>query len=271
MTTTTKDTLRIIRNWESILENNEPLEKRDLEKDIEIIDRFLILSSSREECNAVRQCREYLFRRDYDCERLLYLTAKASAVLERHMERKRNCGGNDLYGQAKRFKGTTGNLFNEKLRFLDGENLRNVDVELEDGATSRKVRRIVEKRMCQAYHKQNKSGQNHGNGRRHYMQRATSFQLFNIGQVENVRYKDRGESTHWKRVYDPNTGDVVFKKKTAFSSYEEAMNGIQHFRENHPTDSKEMHAYVCSHCGRYHIGHDSHYARKFPDFAQPMP
>ena len=54
------------------------------------------------------------------------------------------------------------------------------------------------------------------------MKRATSFQLHNLGQVENVYGVSRTTSTHWKRSYDPITGEVVFKKKMAYSTLEEA-------------------------------------------------
>ena len=57
-----------------------------------------------------------------------------------------------LQGQGERFKGETRRLFDERLRFKDNMLLRNFDIETENPKDSRKVRRIVEKRMCQAYH-----------------------------------------------------------------------------------------------------------------------
>ena len=142
---------------------------------------------------------------------------------------KKSKGRVKLQGQGERFKGETRRLFDERLRFKDNMLLRNFDIETENPKDSRKVRRIVEKRMCQAYHRRNRRVDYDGSQRRneHYwMNRATSFQLYNIGQVENVGSVSRGYSTHWKREYDELTGQVVFKKKMAYSSEEEAMIAV---------------------------------------------
>ena len=58
-----------------------------------------------------------------------------------------------LNGQDVRFKKETEKIFKEKLKFKKGMLLRNFDIETEAPHDSKKVRRIVEKRMCQAYHR----------------------------------------------------------------------------------------------------------------------
>ena len=136
-----------------------------------------------------------------------------------------------------------------------GITLKDVDITMEDGATSRKVRRIVEKRMCQAYHRQHKNCGQNGGRDRHYMKRATSFQLHNLGQIECETGVCRTESTHWKRSYDPITGEVVFKKKMGYSTYEEAMEAARQFSLRHPEDKRTISAYKCAYCGMWHIGH----------------
>ena len=40
------------------------------------------------------------------------------------------------------------------------------------------------------------------NREKYWMDRATAFQLYNIGQKEKARNIRRGESTHWKRKKD---------------------------------------------------------------------
>ena len=165
-------------------------------------------------------------------------------------------------GQDVRFRSQTGHIFAEKLRFKEGMLLRNFDVETESASDSRKVRRIIEKRMCQAYHRMNKmiSGNEKGrpsNRNRYWEHRATSFQLYNIGQVENVKGVSRGDSTHWKRMLDLQTGKVVFKKKMPYNTEEAALNAIEEWKRVHPFDRREIHAYQCALCHKWHIGHDN--------------
>lgn len=163
-------------------------------------------------------------------------------------------------GQSRRFKGETHRIFEEKLRFMDGMMLRNFDIETENASDSRKVRRIVEKRMCQAYHRVNKNSRQEKEGTnsdRYWMKRATSFQLYNIGQVEHVKYVSRGQSTHWKRVYDPETGGIVMKKKMAYPTKEAAMEAVRNWHQDHPEDHRKINAYRCAVCGKWHIGHPS--------------
>lgn len=162
-------------------------------------------------------------------------------------------------GQEVRFKSVTARIFKERLRFKNGMLLRNFDIETESLKDSRKVRRIVEKRMCQAYHKLYKKtrAKNTSNNNRYWEQRATSFQLHNIGQIENVINVSRGKSTHWKKMFDIQTGKIVFKKKMPYNTKKEALGAIQEWKSNHPSDKKEMHAYNCGICHKWHIGHES--------------
>ena len=160
-------------------------------------------------------------------------------------------------GQGFRFKGQTQRLFEERLHFKGEMLLRNFDVETESARDSRIVRRIVEKRMCQAYHRMNKgmSDAALSNKNRYWKRRAISFQLYNIGQVDDIHGTSRGESTHWKKMYDPQTGKVVFKKKMAYPNEGAALEAIKLWKIVHVEDTKEMAAYQCSHCHKWHIGH----------------
>ncbi len=164
-----------------------------------------------------------------------------------------------LEGQECRFKAETGKIFGERLKFRNGMLLRNFDIETEAAADSRKVRRIVEKRMCQAYHRMHRreSEYRETNNERYWMDRATSFQLYNIGQLEPRRKFSRGMSTHWKRQYDMVTGHMVYKKKTAYGSREEALAAIDRWYTCRPLDMRSMTAYRCAECGKWHIGHQT--------------
>ena len=54
----------------------------------------------------------------------------------------------------------------EKLNFKDGAELGSLSIGIEDGATKRMVRRIVEKRVCKEYWKQQKRSEVSGNKHR---------------------------------------------------------------------------------------------------------
>ena len=58
-------------------------------------------------------------------------------------------------------------------------------------------------------------------------------------------------------MYDPQTGGIVFKKKMTYSSEQDAQDAIELWKLDHPSDSREMHAYKCAICQKWHIGHDS--------------
>ena len=162
------------------------------------------------------------------------------------------------FGQQERYSHVTKTIFNERLKCKDDVWLRNIDITTEDPKTVRKVRRIVEKRMCQTYYKQHKDVfHEHGNQSRHNMKRAVSYELYIIGQVENVNKVSRGNSTHWKRQYDSNTGKVVFKKKVGYHSIEEAKSSAIKLVHDKPWCHKTVNVYKCAHCNKYHIGHES--------------
>ena len=164
------------------------------------------------------------------------------------------------FGQQERYCYVTKSIFNERLKCKDDIWLRNIDITTEDSKTARKVRRIIEKRMCQTYHKQHKNTFHEcGNRSRHNMKRAVSYELYIIGQVENVYKVSRGASTHWKRQYDPHTGKVVFKKKFGYETIEEAKASAIRLVHDKPWCHKAVSVYKCVHCNKYHIGHESSY------------
>ena len=187
-----------------------------------------------------------------------------------HIDKESNTPKKSHYtvkeGQNLRFKGQTRRLFEEKLHFKGDMLLRNFDVETESAHDSRIVRRIVEKRMCQAYHRMNKGicDVPLSNKDRYWKRRAISFQLYNIGQIDDIHSKSRGESTHWKKMYDPQTGKVVFKKKMAYPSEDAALEAIKLWKIEHVEDTKEMAAYQCSHCHKWHIGHYTNNVQNTP-------
>lgn len=162
------------------------------------------------------------------------------------------------FGQQERYEHVTKHIFKEKLKCAKDIFLRNIDVSTATSKIKKTVRRIIEKRMCQAYHKTNKDKFHiSGNRSRHNMKRAVSYELFILGQVENIEGKSRGLSTHWKKKYDPNTKQYVFKKKHSYKTREDA-NKAAIKLANEKKNYKAVSIYKCGLCNNYHIGHKSH-------------
>ena len=165
------------------------------------------------------------------------------------------------FGQQERYANVTKVIFSEKLKCKTNTWLRNIDITMEEPRIVKLVRRIVEKRMCQAYHRLHKDDYRENSNRsRHNMKRAISYELHVLGQVEDIKDYSRGNSTHWKKKYDPNTGQMVFKKKLGFHTVEEARIHAMKLAEDKPWIDKAVCVYKCAHCGMYHIGHESRYS-----------
>lgn len=159
------------------------------------------------------------------------------------------------FGQTEMNACLTKRLFTEKVKFLNDEPLRTIDVSLVDGNVAKKVRRIVEKRASQHYFRQHrKSFRNGGNRSRHMMSRALSYELYTLGQREDTLYRE--DSSHWKRTYDLYTGQWVLKKKHAFRTLFEANKAAEEWRTKYPEDSLNISPYYCKYCHQYHLGHD---------------
>lgn len=245
------------KRWEASLKKFGKVDQWSINDDYNIIRSFLTASKSKEARNAVRDCRDYSIVSSCDSSKLLLKVQNANRILNKLNDDRLNpeLPIKRAAGQAKRYESTTKKLYSEKLRFKKGQLLKDIDISIEDCETSRKVRRIVEKRMCQAYHRQNKRASNMDAQSRHNMKRATSYQLHNLGLIEYERGYKRSESTHWKKTYDPILGKNVLKKKVEYSSFEDAADAAILFALRHPNDEKPMTAYKCSVCDKWHIGH----------------
>lgn len=242
----------VLRRWKRALEKYGKLNADQLELDLDIIDREIraCIRNDEETANKLSLCRCFIIRGEYNTENFLAITNGLLYELEKETKKKKSVG------QHKRFKYETRSMFYEPIRFKDDQPLRSLDITMEDRESAYKIRRIVEKRMCQAYHRQHKDEfGKRGNLDRHLMHRATSFQLFNIGQIDDARYSKREMSSHWKKKYDPVTGQIVFKKKVGYQTYEEALQGVIKNKKEKPHEQTEWGIYVCPSCGKYHIGH----------------
>ena len=259
---------RILKGWIISLERYGNIDGLKLSHELNVLEEYL---RSKKDKNSIRGLvkiiRDKVVSSFIDVEQTLSVLHQLFARIELQ---KQNEGSSETkkgnkwihkHGQERRFKSETGHIFAERLKFKGGMYLRNFDVETESASESKKVRRIIEKRMCQAYHNMNrkhKRGEKEipSNYDRYWEHRATAFQLYNIGQIENVRGVSRGNSTHWKRMRDHQTGMVVLKKKMSYPTKEAAQEAALKWHIKHPEDKRVIHVYQCAHCGKWHIGHN---------------
>lgn len=263
MNTTVKS---ILKGWKNSLEKYNKLDVWNFDEQLSSLGRYLRSNNdSKDIVRLVHLIRDSVVSPNLNVKQLLYMINKVLDMTDVSVKpicffTKKSNGRVKLQGQGERFKGETMRLFDERIRFKGNMLLRNFDIETETPRDSRKVRRIVEKRMCQAYHRRNKRIDYDDSQRRHehyWMKRATSFQLYNIGQMENVGSVCRGNSTHWKKEYDEQTRKIVFKKKMVYSSEEEANEAVKEWQRTKIHDKREITAYKCAICKKWHIGHKS--------------
>lgn len=257
-----KEIIKVLKRWEKSLKRYGKLNEWSRTEDFSVLGSYLRNKQrSSTERELVRQVRDKAACLPFDSDCLLLVVRKAIHFFELINEESIcKIGANADYvvmknGQEVRFRHETERIFGERLHFKSGMLLRNFDIETECSRDSKKVRRIVEKRMCQAYHRMHKRQHDNSNRDRYWKQRATAFQLYNIGQIENVNNVTRKASSHWKAMYDPCTGGMVLKKKMSYNTEQEALDAIIVWKLIHPTDSVEMQAYQCETCHKWHKGH----------------
>lgn len=95
-----------------------------------------------------------------------------------------------LYSEKRFIKKQSDSIAEERLAFLDGERLGDVSLGIEDNATCRKIRRIMEKRVAQNFWRTASKGKRKGNGARYQTRHHVSNQFKNIfGEVpKGFRY-----------------------------------------------------------------------------------
>lgn len=86
--------------------------------------------------------------------------------------------GMPLFRNRKHIRNQSSSLACEQLSFLGGKPLGEIDIFTETGETQRKVRRIIEKRVCQDLHRRGRTGK--GNFTRYSSRRRVSNQFRNI-------------------------------------------------------------------------------------------
>lgn len=87
--------------------------------------------------------------------------------------------GEQRFCEMKTIKRQTRILAEEKLCFLEGKSIGEVDIFIESGENRRKVRRIIEKRVCQNLHRHRWASMS-GNSYRYNQKHRVSNHLKNL-------------------------------------------------------------------------------------------
>lgn len=244
---------QILQRWQRSLALKGMLDEWSLNQDFCKIDNFLRLSKIYHIRKLVANCRNLAIKTPIEEAQLKSVLDKTISEIKCFLNEKYNVDDNrPTIGQRKRYQHISKTLGSERVRCCKGKRLRNLDVTLMDKRSSRVVRRIVEKRMCQEYHRQHKSSfRSTGNRSRQNMRRAVSFQLYNLGQLEGSDIS-RDFGTHWKWRYDTTLQEWVLRKKVGYETLDDALKAKKGYEESH---NDEMQVYQCDHCKKYHIGH----------------
>lgn len=86
----------------------------------------------------------------------------------------------NYYSKSEYIKNQTRQLAEERIAFLGGKRLGDVNIAIEDNADVRKIRRLVEKRTAQHLRRNGKTDKQKGNAARFNTRRYTSNQLKNL-------------------------------------------------------------------------------------------
>ena len=249
----------VLVRWRKSIKCCNNLDKWSLNEDFNNLSSFIRTTKDKALKVAISTCRDLAVKNDRDNTSLARAIDYALKTIAGCTKDICSCADDACRpGQRERYNDITMSIGKEKIRCCRSKYLRNLDITILEPKESRIVRRIVEKRMCQEYHRQHKDNfHSSGNKSRHQMKRAVSYQLYNIGQMEGEDIHRDG-STHWKWKYDSNIKEWVLKKKVAYRTEEEAMAAAVDYMARNPQEG-EMSVYRCNYCNMYHIGHTSRY------------
>lgn len=157
-------------------------------------------------------------------------------------------------GMTELYRPLSRRLAREKIRKL-GKGIIYTDIHTDDAATTRLVRRIVEKRAAQQAHKNAARHYRESKRYRHSIKRAASFNFYNM-RFADYNADLRTSGTHWKVRIHHTKGRKVLVAKHSYNTYDEAVEACGRYMAAHPYDTRPVSAYRCEHCGKWHIGHD---------------
>lgn len=246
----------VFKRWLKSLHHNGQLKSTSLNEDYITISNVIKGSNvGRTIKSAIVKCRDYALAEtkstDKFAESLTYAIEMLCDSLEDNVVRKLKNNYADQ-GMTERYRPLSKRLAHEKIRKI-GKTIAYTDATTDNAATTKLVRRIVEKRAAQTVYRNSKRDVHVSNRYRQSVRRVTSFSLF-YSAFTDYDQRKRMNGTHW-RVTFGKFGKML-KSKKSYNTYEEAFEACGLYAVNHPCNHRPMNAYKCEHCGKWHIGHE---------------
>lgn len=245
----------VLRRWKRMLNDYRKLDRKRVNSDFSLLSRIIRSSDySRKFKNMVSLCRDNALRVNDNVDDLLdsvenLLITISELKKDENLEKVRKFYADQ--GMSKRYRPLTRRLSRERL-YHNGKELIYTDFRTDDPSTTRRVRRIIEKRAAQAVHKLCKSSDKETNSFRQKVRRAASFSLYRNIFIEYDKSK-RFNGTHWKEVVKGK--ETLLKSKKGYNSEEEALEVCRIHNMASLDSPRKMTAYRCSYCGKWHVGH----------------
>jgi len=246
----------VFNRWLKMLQRYGQLDPTSLNKDFTTISKVIKASkTSKAIKSAVANCRDYALAGEASLDKLI---SSLTFTLEILREAQEDKAVNELkqhyadQGMTERYRPLSKRLSREKIRKI-GKQIAYTDSNTDDKATTKLVRRIIEKRAAQAVYRNAGKGVHDSNRFRQSVRRAISFSIYNSAFTDYDQQK-RVNGTHWKVTLGKHGKKL--KSKNSYNTYEKAIEACNNYILHHPNDTRPMSAYKCEHCGKWHIGHE---------------
>lgn len=204
----------------------------------------------------IKSCRDYVLTAVNPMTKLQNMLNSALNLISNTLEDKEIMKVKAFYddrGMTERYKYLSKRLAREKVRRINREIIY-TDACSDDSATTRLVRRIVEKRAAQAVYKSFGKRRGETTSYRQSIRRAVSFSLYNASFTD-YDAKKRASGTHWRVDFCHRGKLKRLKAKRSYNTREEATEAYNKYLLLHPEDLRPISVYRCGHCGKWHIGH----------------
>ena len=247
----------VLNRWTKMLETYGKLEEATINSDVRTID--LALPSLVRFVNLRKQiavCKYYAMYDGGNITRFIEYIKNCLSFLKRIMEDgkvKQIRRDYENQGMTERYNPLSRRLAQERIRKIDKPF---ISAAIDDNKkTSKLVRRIVEKRAAQEVYRTGRYKERYNNSFRQRVRRAVSFNLYKA-TAPDYDPKLRKSGTHWKVSYKYHVKGKYLTSKVSYDTYEEALSACESYMNYHPHELQKMQPYQCSHCNKWHIGHE---------------
>lgn len=248
----------VFNRWQKNIMTYGKLDPTSMTDDYMAINDVLRMKDVRKDIRrAVQRCRDYSLVVNRSVDDLLRSLGSALKLMCDLLDDDSVRAVRSRYadqGMRQRYRPLSRRLEREKIRKL-GRPVIYTNPTVDDTRTAKLVRRLVEKRAAQsAFHNFGRRSKE-TNKYRQTIRRAISYSLYKVSYVD-YDPQLRTHGTHWKVSFRGN-GTRRLEAKVAYACFEDALAASESYMSHYPDEFRRMSPYRCSHCGMWHIGHES--------------